>query len=515
MAQQGMLFSDSSGKSFQYRPYQTKTATDTLAHFEQHSRGLGVLATGLGKTEIGILVADHYLKQGLEVLWITPFTELLGQTAARLRSRGFPCGIEQGGSRSDDRLTVASYKTLLMRRRWESYLNRRIGLIVVDEVHLNYSKRSMEMLSGLLHGGGKLLGLTASPNRMKGDPLTEFYGSVIADYGILPATQDGWLVPWKCWLSVIESLDLSRMRVASASDFNQEMLDRVLRKERVVQEIAQLVLQHHEGEPSVVFTQSIPQADMLADLLRREGLQPSVVHSRMEPQERHMHLQSFEDGATNIIINVSCLLQGYDNPRIRKLFIAKCTASYNTFLQAIGRGTRALPDTIDGLLSAEARREAIAKSEKPFFEIFDITDSSRHHSIVNATDILCPTEEPELLKRGKRKTEGRMVDMDEACAIVAAEKKRLREEQDALDALARDRIQGGIGVSFGNYARDLTTAAEVPVKKVGWRMKFGKHKGQLLRDIPLDYLQWLERNNTDRDDRLFQAIRKEIKRRAA
>jgi len=513
MSQQGFLFSDS--RPFQYRPYQTQTRDDVLNHFREHSRGLGVLATGLGKTEIGILIADWYLKQGLEVLWITPFTELLGQTAERLRSRGFPCGIEQGGSRSDDRLTVASYKTLLTRRRWESYLPRRLGLIIVDEVHLNYSKRSMEMLDNLLQGGGKLLGLTASPNRMTGDPLTEFYGTVVADYGILPATQDGWLVPWKSWLSVVESLDLSRMRVNAASDFNQEMLDRVLRKERVVQEIAALVEQHHEGEPSIVFTQSIPQADMLADLLRRRGLQPSVVHSRMEPQERRMHLEAFDKGDTNIVINVSCLLQGYDQPRIRKLFLAKCTASYNTFLQAIGRGTRALPDTIDGLLTPEARRQAIAASAKPYFEIFDITDSSRHHSIVNATDILCPTEDRELLRRVKKRTENKPLDLDESCAIVAEEKKRLRQEQEALDALARNRIQGSADAEFGNYARDLTAASEAPVKKTGWRMRFGKHKGQLLREIPVDYLQWLDSKNRDRDDKLFQAIRKEIGRRVA
>ena len=48
----------------------------------------------------------------------------------------------------------------------------------------------------------------------------------------------------------------------------------------------------------------------------------------------------------------------------------------------------------------------------------------------------------------------------------------------------------------------------------GWTMPFGKHRGEPLGDIPLDYLDWVLENCELRSERLREAIEEEVERRS-
>jgi hypothetical protein len=56
--------------------------------------------------------------------------------------------------------------------------------------------------------------------------------------------------------------------------------------------------------------------------------------------------------------------------------------------QVIGRGTRPLPDTVDGIETPEARRLSIARSAKPNMVVLDFAGNAGRHKIITATDIL-------------------------------------------------------------------------------------------------------------------------------
>lgn len=511
---QTALFADAHPDKFSLRPYQTRAVEKLIAHLQANQRALAVLATGLGKTEIGIALCQHYLNLGQNVLWITPLDDLLNQTVARFQSRGIPVGVEQQKRKSDLPCTVASYKSMLSGRRQDRYAQG-MGLVVVDEVHRNYSRRSLEMLDHLVQGGARLVGFTASPDRMTGDPLTKFYGEAVLYYSIALATQHGWLVPGHCHLVLINSLDLSNVQARRFQDFEVEVLDRAMRKEAVVHEIAHMVLKYYECQPSVVFCQSIRQAEALKEVLERYGVAVAIVHSGMEKLEREAHLSDFEEGRTNIILNVSCLTLGWDCPRIRKLFIARPTASKNNFVQMWGRGTRPLSGVLNGCVGADARRHAIAQSEKPFFEVYDITDSSRHNDLQCGLDMLAPDVPADLMRRVKRRAEGRTVTQVMLDGLLKEERAAMAREQEAIDSLY-PHVRAGItaDASVSAYEYDINRPAEEPPKPRGWRMTFGKHKGKLLREIPVDYLQFIDREYGHRAQAIYGAIRKELKRRA-
>lgn len=472
------------------RPYQVAAVSSIQRELEAAQRCLCIAATGVGKTEMFSRLAEEWLSRG-DVLIVCPRTILVSQTAKRLRGRGLDPHIEQGYLRGGPGCTVASYQSLIRSQRWHQYLGK-VRMVIVDEVHDNYSKRSMKVLQDFLDHGSKLVGFTASPQRLKGDPLTAFYGRPAFEYWLSDAIKDAWLVPPKLWLTVAKEWDFSRFGQGIA-DFEAHELDQILRKEESVQMVAALVRDHYENECSVVFCHSIHQAESVKEVLERHGITASIVHSKQQDDEREQNMDDFVKGRTKICLNVQVLTMGFDHAPIKKLFLCKPTKSEARYLQQIGRGCRAYPGTLDGLAFVHQRLEAIAKSPKPHFEIFDITDSSRHCQLVTALDVLAgPKVPPNIVKRAKKRLEGsgEALPVDELL-----EQERLAEAQEeaARYALERERRRELIiGVTFDAYSRDPFAAAEVPdkPKRREWHMLWGKDKGKPLSEVDGGYLFW-------------------------
>lgn len=490
-----------SAQPFAWRQYQTDAARNAADALQASDGCLLILPCGCGKTEIAVRLIQTFPGDGGAVV-ITPFTTLVGQTASRLRLRGVACGVEQASLRSDEPVTVASYKSLISRDRYTKFVGTK--LVIVDESHLNYSKRALQILAAFREAGAKIVGMTASPERMSGDPITSFYGDVAFNYTLQQAITDGWLVPPTVWITVASELDLSAFD-DGYGDYDAAKVAKEMAKESLVQTVSNLVLQHHEGEPSVVFCQGILQAEKVRECLWRSGVEACLVHSKMEEDERRMNLHNFESGKINIVLNVGCLTTGWDCPDVRKLFMCKPTKSRSLYQQAIGRGTRALPRVLDGWHTPEQRRRAIAESRKPTFEVFDLVDASRHNDLVTAIEALSPDLPPDVAKRVRKKREdaaglpltalGALLEAEQA--LIDEERAEAARQRAALDHLTAEQRRGLVaGQTFGNFERDAFAAAEEKPKVRGWRWMWGPHKGTLLRDMDLGYMQWALRKGS-------------------
>lgn len=487
------LFDKPSG--FQPRDYQRQF----LANYWRvmptpRDTGLLVAATGLGKTEI----AASIIEQEERTVMVSPFRETVGQTAERLRKRGLDVGVEMGSSVSYAQHTVACWPSLLSKRRFEKYVGC-TSLLIVDEVHLNWTENSLMVMEALREGGAKVLGMTATPER-DGNVIRDWFQNVVADYRIPQATRDGWLAPGKVWLTVAEGLDLSDFRAAYGgygdlvAPKGGDPLESLMAREATVQCIASMIYQHHEGEPSLVFCAGKAQAKRLVQCLHDRGIVASIVHSGMDEAERRQHLRDFEDGRNNVIVNIGCLCVGYDFPPLRKVFMARPTANKNLYTQMIGRMTRPLAGVVDGLANAEERKAAIAASAKPFFEVFDFTDSSRRCDLLSAIDLLLD-EDADVIERtkGEATKRGRALSKEEIDEIAEAERKAIAAEREAALAMEMRRRGGVISADFGVYGRDQFAAAEgvSKPKYKGWHILWGKYKGWPVPDAVAKDPQWV------------------------
>jgi len=501
------------------RDYQ-HTMLDRVALIKPGEAGLVVAATGLGKGE----VAGRIMEQSSSALMLVPFKDLSKQMASRLRSRGLMVGLEQAENVSDDPHTVACYASVIGRERGQKFLNMGLETCIVDEVHIGYSEASLRFLGQLKENGCRIIGMTATPER-SGDPITDFYQKVVFNYGIPSATRDGWLCEAKSWIMVVESLDLSDFNLAYGGHGditppkNGDSLAKLMAKEQTVQCIASSVYQHYDNKPSIVFCAGVNQANRLRECLHDRGLESSIVHSRMDKAERGQHLSDFESGLHSVIINVGCLTVGYDFPPASKVFLARPTASRSRFTQMVGRCTRPLKGVVDGKQTPEERKQAIAESGKPYFEIFDITDSSRRCDLLSSIDLWLEGKPMELVDRVKRRvmnnTSG--VSVEDVDEVAEYEEEILKKEKAAATAAELRRSGGVISAGFGVYGRDqFAEREEIDKPKYrGWHILWGKLKGWPLPEAITKDFQWVQWHLTKlrpKDEAYASAIVRELRK---
>ena len=492
MTQSSMDFMDETAvrkpKPYVPRPYQVE-ADECIASALSLADMAGLyLATGTGKTEIAALLLQREWS-GKGALFIAPRRELVVQSADRLTLRGVNCGIEMAERRSEERVTVACYLSLQSRKRYQRFLGT-VGLIVVDESHMNYSPSALEMLAEFRSWGAKVVGMTASPPTNRKHPLHEHYGEPAFVYSYQQAVAEGYLVSCKTHLCVLEDLDLSGFKASFGGydkDFDQRRVDRLMQTKANVAGVGNMVEQFWDGKPSVVFCSSIAHAEAVRDDLWSRGICASIVHSEMDPDEQRLHLSDFMSGKTQVIVNVGILTMGWDAPHVCKLFVARCTASSCLYTQMFGRGTRCLPGVIDGINTVEGRLDAIARSQKPLFEVYDISDSSRHNDLKTALDVLHPSLDDRMMKRVRNRTARGPVTKEEIDQIVAEEQRALAAEQAAADRIEmQKRLHIAVGGTVKAYERDTFADAEVAHRKKVtdyWWMPYGRFKGRGFKAI--------------------------------
>ena len=501
-------------KPFHPRPYQGEADERAAGVLQGTDKTSLYLATGTGKTEIAALLLKRDWGHARS-LFITPRRELVRQSAERLALRGVPCGIEMAEQRSEEPITVACYASLQSRKRYQRYLQT-VGLIIVDESHLNYSKANLDMLAQFREWGAKVVGMTASPPKKKNIVLRDHYGDPAYVYDYQQAASDAYLVNCKSHVCLLDDLDLSGFKATFGGtdpDFNQARVARLMEQKAVVAGVVTMVETYWEGRESVVFCSSIQQAELVRDDLWGRGIQASIVHSQMDEEEQRLHLADFMSGKSKVVINVGILTLGWDAPNVRKLFIARPTASGCLYTQMFGRGTRCLPGVIDGLDTVEERRDAIARSAKPYFEVFDITDASRHNDLKTALDVLRPNLDDRLMQRVRRRAQRAPIAPQELDPIIEAERKALAAEQAAIDALEmRKRANVYVGGQVVAYERDTFADAEGRTfRKVRdyWWMPYGRFKGRGFKQIH-QQAPWYLRSILPhvRDEGLARNIRK-------
>jgi superfamily II DNA or RNA helicase len=477
-----------------------------------HRRIVVCQPVGSGKTE----VQAELCRLARYPLGIVPLVDLMRQNRDRLELRlGERCDIEQGGNYAEsieglrNRVIVGSRDSLLSSGRYKARAYDRVTLVLVDECHVGITPRMEEMLRWFEDRGATIVGFSATPYKGKGKALRYWPRPQIV-YSLMEGISDGYLVGPTCFLSEAKSFDLSLIEDV-AGEWNEQRLAAVLAAEHFAQEVSSLVLQTHKGQPSVVYAAHVRQASLLAEVFQRYGAKVAIVHSKQNPLVRKENMDAFVAGEARIIINVGVLGYGWDFPGLRNIYMAAPTRSLSRYEQRLGRGTRPLPGTIHPEMTRDERLAAIRSSDKPTFNLYDITDASRSHQLLSALDVL----DAKCRKSAKRRQTIR--DLLTSDGVEAVEAMRQADELEhaelALQAqeLIEKRKRLVVGVTFDHETRDLFSEPEGK-KRRGWRMLYGKYKGQPLESLPASYLAWVL-ESTKKDSPFKSAVRHALAKR--
>ena len=496
------------------RDYQTDQCRGVIDAARKGERRITVCSpTGTGKTE----VIAELCRVAKYPLVMAPLVDVMKQTARRLESRlQESVDIEQGASFAESieglrsRIIVGSRDSLLSRRRFGLRAYDRITLVVVDECHIGMTPRMQHMLEHYEKNGATIVGFSATPYKGKGKALNYWRRPQVV-YTLRQALDDCYLVPPKCYLSEAKSFDMSMVDEV-AGEWNKQQLAAVLTAEHCAQEVSSLVLSTYRRMPSVVYAANVQQAENLTEMFGRYGLAVSLVHSKQHPEKRAANMKAFIDGDSQIIVNVGILSCGWDHPELMNVYMAAPCKSLSRYEQRIGRGMRSLTGVLQPGMNLEERRAALAASAKPHFNLYDITGSSGAHQLRSVFDVLDAAARTNPVRRARLTSSLTEAGVDPMEAIRELDEIEHEEAVAKAEALKEKRKSLIVGVTFDHKSRDLF---DKPINGGrGWRMQYGKYKGERLSALPIDYLRYV--HTTQRKDTPFKsAVAKEISNREA
>lgn len=359
------------------RPYQTQCAEANLADYDKGVRRmLNVMATGTGKT-IGFARLKELFQSRLpgQMLVLAHTDELVKQNAEKMQDVNptLKVSVDMGVEHADPNADIisGSVQSLgrLGSRRLDKFNVDVVDKLVVDEAHHSTAdsyRRVLDWSGVLLPGTSKLLlGCTATPSRTDGVALTDVYEKVSYVYSLRQAISDGWLSRLRGFRVTTET-ELGDVQ-SHNGDFVKSQLSQAVNTESRNRRAVEAWKKLGAGKKTVVYCVDVEHTEKMAEEFRRDGITAEAVHG--ESPDRADILLRHRSGQTTVICVCGLLVEGYDDPSIEVILLARPTTSHVLLAQMVGRGTRLYPF-------------------KDFCIVIDLADATTNASIVTLPTLL-------------------------------------------------------------------------------------------------------------------------------
>ena len=440
-------------RRFLPRPYQEKAVREVLTLYQDGARKMLLhLPTGAGKTIIATLIIERLLPliDAGKVLFIAHRRELLDQTAEKLKQHlpGLAISIDQGDRRADPAAQVIIASIQSLSKRKQAYRPEQFSLIVCDECHRALAPSWVEVIEHFndeRDGDTLLLGMTATPRRTDGRSALDLFDLVAYEIG-KPELQDlGYLVPIQYW-GVKASLSLDQVK-RSSGDFQVGALSAVMDTPHVRALTLRAWEDKAKGRKTLVFCASVRHAHRLAADFASRGHRAEVLDGRTRNREEI--LDRFRRGDVDLLLNYGVLTEGFDDPSIQCVLLARPTTSPLVYNQCLGRGLRTAPN-------------------KTHCTVIDIVDRSTHQLQYGVSELAdlpsgWRSRGRDPFRESRAIAQIKVTDPDAFLAIKRA--NSLEEIQDLLMALPSEVVVAGLdGEPVPRYAVEESSCAEEQAK---------------------------------------------------
>jgi ATP-dependent helicase IRC3 len=337
------------------RPYQREAIDAVLAARRSGVRRLVVcLPTGAGKTVIFSHLAQLARRQ---VLVLAHREELLSQARDKLEHAlggAHVVAIERGAERAPEgaKVLVCSIRSLHEERLARVLRGRDLGLVIYDECHHAAADDNLRVLRQLgvfeEQWAGTLLGFTATTARGDGKGLDAVFERIVYSRPLPDLIADGYLAKLRGF-RVSTAADLSRLS-ATGLDFREDELSEAVDIEERNALVARSIQELARDRRTIAFCVTVNHAKNLSRSLNSIGVPAGIVHGGMSSDVRAQALSDFRAGRTQVLTNVAVLTEGFDDPGVSCIAMARPTRSEGLYAQCVGRGTRLHPGKADCLI---------------------------------------------------------------------------------------------------------------------------------------------------------------------
>lgn len=294
--------------------------------------------TGGGKTVLAsAIIALAREKSDARILFFAHRLELVDQAVAQLERWGTRAGVIRASDHRTNRdlpVQVATIQTLTRRDPPPA------DIVFVDEAHRAASDSYRKIMN--LYPEALIIGLTATPCRLDGKPLGDVFEELVVSSTYEDLISDGFIVKPVVY-STRQTVDLSDVHV-KMGDFREDELEQVMMAPKVLGSVIDEWQQHSEKRRTVVFACTIAHAKLLLERFVDAGARAAHVDGTTPEDERREILGRLERGELEVVTNVGVLTEGWDQPAVKCLSIARPTQSLSLWMQMAGRVLRPFED---------------------------------------------------------------------------------------------------------------------------------------------------------------------------
>jgi ATP-dependent helicase IRC3 len=337
------------------RPYQREAIDSVIAARKGGvRRQLVCLPTGAGKT---VIFSELARLAQRPVLVLAHREELLSQAREKLERAldgAKIVAIERGAERApgDAKVLVCSIRSLHEERLARLLAGRDLGLVIYDECHHAAAEDNLRVLRqiGVFEPrfSGTLLGFTATTTRGDGKGLDGVFERIVYSRSLPQLIDDGYLAKLRGY-RISTTADLTRL-TAGGADFRDDELSEAVDIEERNALVARSIQELARDRRTIAFCVTVNHARHLAHSLNALGVAAGIVHGAMPADARAQALADFRAGKLQVMCNVAVLTEGFDDPGVSCVAMARPTRSEGLYAQCVGRGTRLHPGKADCLI---------------------------------------------------------------------------------------------------------------------------------------------------------------------
>tara|TARA_Y100000310_G_scaffold338249_1_gene427362 strand:- start:2646 stop:4061 length:1416 start_codon:yes stop_codon:yes gene_type:complete len=303
---------------------------------------LAQAATGFGKTICAAFMAKAVSDKTFDIMFSCHRQELIDQTSASFTEVGISHGFVAARYPFNPhaRVKIASIPTL--KNRLDQIAPPR--LMLIDEAHHCTAAGWAMVFEWALAGGSKIVGLTATPWRLSGEGLDQFFTEMVQGASVAWLIEHGFLSDYRAFAP--NTPDLSGVHTR-AGDYVQREISDIMDDPVLIGDAVSHYLRHARGLKALVFCTSVRHSERVVGRFRASGVSALHLDGKTPSDERRKAIRAYADGHIDVLSNVELFGEGFDlsslagkEVPIECICLYRPTKSLSLYLQQVGRGLR-------------------------------------------------------------------------------------------------------------------------------------------------------------------------------
>jgi len=343
------------------RPRQKIAVERSLKALAAHGNSLLVAPTGAGKTIMLSSVAGQRLMEDAprpnKTLILQHRDELIAQNASKFHAVNPKLSISlvDADTKNWNGQAVFAMVQTLVREKNLAQIPR-LGTLIIDEAHHAPANSYQAIIERVqkVEPGCAIFGVTATPNRGDGVGLRGTFDNVSDQITISELIGSGHLVRPRTFVLDVGAQEALKGVRRLTDDFDMNAVSNIMDRDVITDQIIAHWKDKAHDRQTVAFASTVAHARHVAEAFCKAGVKAEIIHGELSSTEREAVLKRYDSGATQMVVNVAVLTEGWDHPPTSCVMLLRPSSYKSTMIQMIGRGLRVVdPNEYPGVIKID------------------------------------------------------------------------------------------------------------------------------------------------------------------